>query len=117
MHDLEGPEAMGRGESDYAPHLRELLSHPHVVEVLDALSHGPVTLADLRSHVPAGRRGLEVALRIVAARGLVAKEGNGSWDIDAPGITVYRQTGRGRLVVGALSRFSAWTTMFDGPTP
>jgi DNA-binding transcriptional ArsR family regulator len=116
MQDLEGAESMGGGESDYAPDLRELLSHPHVVEVLDALSRGPMTVARISAHVPAGRRGLEAALRIVAAHGLVAKEGNGSWDTDAPGNTVYRHTGRGRRVVDALSRFSAWTTMFDGST-
>ena len=37
------------GESDSQLNLRELVSHPHVVEVLDALSHGPMTLAEIRS--------------------------------------------------------------------
>ena len=32
------------GESDSQLNLRELVSHPHVVEVLDALSHRPMTL-------------------------------------------------------------------------
>jgi hypothetical protein len=50
------------GESDSAATLRELLSHPHVVEILDALSHGPMTFASMRTHVHAGRRALVVAL-------------------------------------------------------
>jgi hypothetical protein len=115
MRDVDGgPQSLGGGESDWAPNLRELVSHPHVVEVLDALSHGPMTLADMRSKVHAGRRGLAAALRIVAARGLVAKEDNGSWDTNAVGNTVYRHTDRGRRMVETLSRFSVWTTMFDG---
>jgi hypothetical protein len=64
--------------------------------------------------VPVGRRGLAAALRIVAARGLVAKDDSGSWDTDAPSNIVYRHTDRGRRIVETLSRFSAWTTMFDG---
>jgi len=72
------------GESDSVANLRELVSHPHVVEILDALSHGPMTFARIRTHVHAGRRALVVALRLVAARGLVTKNDNGSWDSDAP---------------------------------
>jgi DNA-binding HxlR family transcriptional regulator len=109
-----GPESTGSGDSDSAPNLRELVSHPHVIEVLDALSHGPRTVADIRSIVRAGRRRLAVALRIIAARGLVIKDDDGSWDTNAPGNTVYRQTARGRQIVEALSHFSVWTAMFDG---
>ena len=93
--------------------LRELVSHPHVVEVLDALSNGPMTLADIRSQVPAGRRALTMALRLVAARGLVTRDDAGSWDADAPTHVVYRYTDLGRLVFASLSRFSFWTTLFE----
>jgi DNA-binding HxlR family transcriptional regulator len=102
------------GESDSAANLRELVSHPHVVEVLDALSHGPMTFASMRTHVHAGRRELVVALRLVAARGLVTRNDNGSWDSDAPVDVVYRHTDVGRRVVETLSRFSMWTNIIPG---
>jgi DNA-binding HxlR family transcriptional regulator len=100
-------------EPDPASNLRELVSHPHVVEVLDALTHGPMTCAELTSHVHVGRRGLAAALRLVAVWGLVTRNDNGSWDTDAAVDVIYRHTDLGRLVVEALSRFSTWTTMYD----
>jgi DNA-binding HxlR family transcriptional regulator len=93
--------------------VRELVSHPYVVEVLDALSGGPMTLADLRASVPSARRGLTVALRILAAHGLVAAAGGGSWDNIARGNTVYLHTDRGQALFETLSRMSAWTTMLE----
>jgi DNA-binding HxlR family transcriptional regulator len=93
--------------------VRELVSHPHVVEVLDALSSGPMTLADLRASVPSARRGLTAALRILAAHGVVTAGDGGSWDNIARGNTVYRYTDRGRALFETLSRLSAWTKMFD----
>jgi DNA-binding HxlR family transcriptional regulator len=101
------------GESDSASNLRELVNHPHVVEVLDALTHGPMTFTDLNSRVHAGRRGLAAALRLVAARGLVAMNRNGNWDSDAPVDAIYRHTELGRLVVERLSHFSVWTAMYE----
>jgi DNA-binding HxlR family transcriptional regulator len=93
--------------------VRELVSHPNVVEVLDALSDGPMRLADLRASVPSARRGLTAALRILAAHGLVSAADGGSWDNIARGNTVYRYTDRGRALFETLSRLSAWTTMLD----
>jgi DNA-binding HxlR family transcriptional regulator len=93
--------------------LRELVSHRYVVEVLDTLSHGPMTLADIRSSIHAGRRELAAAVRLVAARGLVTRSDTGSWDTDASPNAVYRHTDLGRVVFEALSRFSFWTTVFD----
>jgi DNA-binding HxlR family transcriptional regulator len=93
--------------------LRELVSHRYVVEVLDALSHGPMTLADIRSSIHAGRRELAAAVRLVAARGLVTRNDTGSWDTDASVHAVYRHTDLGRAVFESLSRFSFWTTVFD----
>jgi DNA-binding HxlR family transcriptional regulator len=101
------------GKPDAVPELRELVSHPHVVEVLDALSHGPMTLAGLRSTVPARRRGLATALRLLAARGLVTRSDAGTWDVYAPHHAVYRHTDLGRMVFASLSSFSFWTTIFD----
>jgi DNA-binding HxlR family transcriptional regulator len=102
------------GESDSVANLRELVSHPHVVEILDALSHGPMTFASMRTHVHARRRALVVALRLVAARGLVTKNDNGSWDSDTPADVVYRHTDVGRRVVETLSRFGMWTNIIPG---
>jgi DNA-binding HxlR family transcriptional regulator len=113
MRDATGPESIGDGERISAFDAREVVSHPHVVEVLDALRHGPMPLADLRSYVGAGRRGLALALRIVAAHGLVAKNDTGSWDAVAPNNTVYWHTDRGRRIAEQLASFSVWTSMLD----
>jgi DNA-binding HxlR family transcriptional regulator len=102
------------GESDSAANLRELVSHPHVVEILEALSLGPMTFASMRTHVHAGRGAVAMALRLVAARGLVTRNDNGSWDSDAPVDVVYRHTDVGRRVVETLSRFSMWTNIIPG---
>ncbi|HKP40531.1 methyltransferase family protein [Mycobacterium sp.] len=101
------------GESDSVPNLVELVSHAYVLEILDALSRGPMTLADLTTHIHAGRRGLAAALRLVGARGLITRNDNGSWDIDGPVGTVYHHTDLGRVVVEALSCYSLWTAMYD----
>jgi DNA-binding HxlR family transcriptional regulator len=102
------------GESDAVPNLRELVSHAHVVELLDALSIGTMTFADLRPHVRTGRRGLAAALRLVGARGLVTRSDNGTWDTEPCFGAVYRLTDRGRRVVEVLSKFSVWTAICDG---
>jgi DNA-binding HxlR family transcriptional regulator len=96
------------------PNLLELVSHRHVLEVLDALTDGPMALAELRTHVHAGRRGLAAALRLVGAGGLVARNETGSWDTEPPADAVFRHTDLGRMVVEALTCYSLWTAMFDG---
>src|SRR5262245_48196907 len=101
------------GEPDSVPNLRELVNHAHVVELLDALSHGPMTFAALQPHVRTSRRGLAAALRLVGARGLVTRTDNGTWDTQPPVDAVYRHTDLGRRVLEALSRFSVWTAMYD----
>jgi len=101
------------GEPDSVKSLCELVNHAHVVEVLDALSYGPMTFRELRSDVGAGRWQLVAALKVVAARGLVSRTENGSWDT-APAVdAVYRHTDLGRQTFDALSRFSVWTAMYD----
>jgi DNA-binding HxlR family transcriptional regulator len=105
------------GESDSETNLRDLVSHPHVVEVLDALSDGPMALADLVHRTHAGRRGIATALRTLGARGLVSKSRAGSWDTKAPAGTVYRLTVRGRAIVDVLSRFAVWASIVEGHDP
>jgi DNA-binding HxlR family transcriptional regulator len=109
----EGQESIRSGWSDSESNLRELVSHPHVIEVLDALRRGPMTLAEIRSRVPAGRRGLASALKVVATYGLVTRTEGGSWDVEAATNALYRHTDLGRLTVDTLSRFSVWTAMFE----
>jgi DNA-binding HxlR family transcriptional regulator len=101
------------GKPDAVAELRELVSHPHVVEVLDALSRGPMTLADIRSRVPVRRPGLATALRLLAARGLVTSSDAGTWDVHSPHHAVYRHTELGRMVFASLSSFSFWTTIYE----
>lgn len=93
--------------------LRELVNRPHVVETLDALTHGPMTFSELRSYVRRGRRGLSDALRSVAARGLVTRTDSGSWDTKPPADTIYRLTEAGAQVVDELSNFTVWTAIYD----
>jgi DNA-binding HxlR family transcriptional regulator len=101
------------GEPDAVKNLCELVNHAHVVEVLDALSSGPMTFRELRAQVGAGRRGLVATLRVVGARGLVTRSEDGSWDI-APSVdAVFRHTDLGAQVLDALSRFSVWTAIYD----
>jgi len=100
-------------EPDSVPDLLELVSQAHVLEVLDALTRGPMRLGDLRTHVHARRRGLAAAFRLLGARGLVTRNDHGSWDTDVPADVVYRLTDLGRVVVEALSCYSLWTAMYD----
>jgi DNA-binding HxlR family transcriptional regulator len=100
-------------EPDPVPNLLELVSHAHVLEVLDALTDRPMAFAELRTHVHAGRRGLAAALRLVGARGLVTRNDSGSWDTEAPADAVFRHTDLGRVAVEALSCYSLWTAMYD----
>ncbi|WP_353374404.1 hypothetical protein [Mycobacterium sp.] len=93
--------------------LRALVSHRYVTEVLDALSNGPMTRADIRSSINGGRREVGAAVRLVAARGPVTRNDTGSWDTDASVDATYRHTDLGRAVFESLSRFSFWTTVFE----
>jgi DNA-binding HxlR family transcriptional regulator len=93
--------------------LRQLLGHPNVVEVLDVLSDGPLTLADMKARTAASRRALAVALRVLVAHGLVSASDSGTWDSITRGHRVYRHTDHGAAVVEALSHFATWTTLFE----
>jgi DNA-binding HxlR family transcriptional regulator len=101
------------GEPDAVKNLCELVNHAHVVEVLDALSRGPMTFRELRAQVGTGRRGLVAALSVVGARGLVTRTEDGSWDTEPSVAAVFRHTDLGGQVLDALSRFSVWTAMYD----
>ena len=101
------------GEPDAVPYLRQLVNQAYVVELPDALSHGPMTFAALQPQVRTSRRALAAALRLVGARGLVTRTDNGTWDTQPPVDAVYQHTDLGRRVLEALSRFSVWTAIYD----
>ena len=95
--------------------LRELVSQPYVVEVLDALSSGPMTVQQLRSAIPRGRRGISRVVRDLVVCGLVNSGAAGSRDDLAAADMRYQHTEHGRLVVRMLTSFSVWTILYDGP--
>jgi hypothetical protein len=103
---------MGNGEPDSLHDLRDVLSHPYVVEVLDVLWQRAMTLAEISSGVPAGRRGLAVALQVAAAHGLVTRTDSGR-SAGSSINPVYHHTDLGRLTVDTLSSLSVWTAMFE----
>ncbi|PBC39172.1 hypothetical protein CJ179_37725 [Rhodococcus sp. ACS1] len=95
--------------------MRELVNHPHIVEMLDALSLRPQTATALGARARLRPRPLMAALRILAARGLVAGDRGGSWDTRAPHPTTYWLTDRGRRTADLLSSFWVWTALYARP--
>jgi hypothetical protein len=90
-----------------------MISRPHVVEVLDILTQGPVAAATVRAQIRGNRRAFERALRALAAGAVVTAGDGGTWD-NAPGRDrLYQLTDRGRQVVQELSRWPVWTAMLD----
>ncbi|WP_433715816.1 winged helix-turn-helix transcriptional regulator [Nocardia sp. CA-084685] len=91
--------------------LRELVSHRHVVEVLDALSSRPHVIAELATTIAGRRSALIPALRVLAAHGLITSASPGSWDrppTDAIGLT-----SRGVDTVASLSYLAVWTALYE----
>ncbi|BBY65115.1 hypothetical protein [Mycolicibacterium helvum] len=94
-------------------HLRELVSRPYLVDVLDVLTAGPMTIAQMQSALPGARRAVVQVLRDLVVTGLIvggtpgSRDGMGSYD------ERYQCTARGRSVVALLSRFSIWTALYD----
>lgn len=88
------------------------MSHPQVVEILDALSEGPHSVRDLTRVVGARRRAVSAALRVMAADGLVRADHRGSWD-EPLAADVVRLTGRGEAIVDSLSRFEVWMALYE----
>lgn len=107
-----------RREPDALPsvrELRELVNHPHIVEMLDALSPRPQTATTLGARVRLGRRALLVALQILAARGIVAGDRGGSWDTRAPHTSTYWLTDHGQRTADLLSSFDVWVSLYERP--
>ncbi len=94
--------------------LRRLVGRPHVLELLDALSSGPMTIREMQSALPAARREIATALRDLVVVRLVTRAKPGSWDDMGSADTRYRHTELGRVAVRMLSRFSVWTSFYDG---
>ncbi len=95
------------------PELRDFVSYPCVVELIDLLSHSPVTLAEIGANIAARRRRVVSALRFAAAHGLVGTRDGGSWDDTAPKNALYILTDSGRQLLDTLSREARWASLFD----
>jgi len=94
-------------------YLRGLISRPRLVDLLDVLAAGPMTVVQMRAALGGGRQGVSRALRELMIGGLVAGDMPGSRDGSAPAGERYHHTERGRAVVGLLSRFSVWNSLYD----
>ncbi|WP_158896127.1 winged helix-turn-helix transcriptional regulator [Amycolatopsis anabasis] len=91
-----------------------LVSQPCVVEVLDALTEAPRTLADLHRQVRASRRTIASALRLLAAEGAARRRGHcGSWDSRPPPSIRYELTATGRDLTRQLDRLEVWTALYQ----
>ncbi len=94
-------------------YLRDLVSRPRLVDLLDVLAAGPMTVVQMRAALGGGRRGVRKVLRELMIGGLVTGDTPGSRDGSALAGERYQHTERGRAVVGLLSRFSVWTSLYD----
>ncbi|TGD87294.1 hypothetical protein BayCH28_12940 [Mycolicibacterium sp. CH28] len=102
----------GVGLGGHREQLRDLVSRPHLVDVLDVLSTGPMTLPQMGAVLPRGRRGIARALHDLVLRGLVTGE-PGSRDHVAAAHERYRCTARGQTIVALLSKYSVWAALHD----
>ncbi|MEV4237704.1 hypothetical protein AB0J47_21300 [Nocardia sp. NPDC049737] len=93
--------------------LRELVSHPHVVEVLDALSSRPHAIAELATTIAGRRSALIPALRVLAAHGLITTDNPGSWDRPLTLTDTVGLTSRGVDTVASLSYLAVWTALYE----
>lgn len=101
-------------EWEHLTALRELVGRPHVVEVLEALRGGPMTVAEMGSTLPRSRRNAGQVIRDLMLAGLVAGSTAGSRD-DPPAGERYQHTERGRDVVRMLSSYAVWVSLHDQP--
>jgi hypothetical protein len=92
--------------------LRELMSCPYVLEVLDALGSGPLAVAHLVRLVHAGRRTVGHALHALAVEGLVGRHDGGSWDTRPSAETRFALTAGGHALVEELWRPDVWTDLY-----
>ena len=92
--------------------LRALLSRPYVLEVLDALSTGPLTAAALVRLVHTGRRTIRLTLHALAVEGLVARQHGGSWDTRPDPDTRFTLTPAGHALVNHLWQPDVWADLY-----
>ncbi|MFI6367868.1 hypothetical protein ACIBG0_34590 [Nocardia sp. NPDC050630] len=93
--------------------LRELVSHRHVVEVLDALSNRPHVIAELATTIAGRRSALIPALRVLAAHGLITTDSPGSWDRPPTATHAIGLTSRGVDTVASLSHLAIWSALYE----
>ncbi|WP_327144766.1 winged helix-turn-helix domain-containing protein [Nocardia sp. NBC_01327] len=93
--------------------LRELVNHRGVVELLDLLAQEPQTVDELRGALGMRRQGAARVLRVLAAHGLVATDGVGSWDESLQFQGPIRLTESGWRTVEMLSDFAVWVELYE----
>lgn len=92
--------------------MADLLSRPYVLEVLDSLAAGPLTVAGLVRQVHAGRRTVRRTLHSLAVEALVRRLDGGSWDALPNPDTRFALTAAGRALVDDLWQPDAWTDLY-----
>lgn len=92
--------------------LRLLAERPFALEVLDEVSSRPLTVGDLSETLRCSGRAASLAVRALAAFGLVTCHQAGSWDNHSSGQT-FRPTQRGRRAAAALSHFQVWVALHE----
>ena len=92
--------------------MADLLSRPYVLEVLDALAAGPLTVTGLVHQVRAGRRVVRCTLHSLAVEALVGRHDGGSWDTLPNSDTRFTLTAAGRALVDELWQPDSWTDLY-----
>ncbi|PPJ36543.1 hypothetical protein C5E45_19130 [Nocardia nova] len=92
--------------------LRLLAERPFALESLEALSTAPLTVTELAGTLRCSGRTASLALRAVAAFGLVIGHEPGSWDNHCA-CQRFTLTTRGRRAVAALSHFPVWIALHE----
>jgi DNA-binding HxlR family transcriptional regulator len=106
---------------DVVARLLPVVSQRYAVDILDAQAERPCTYADLRTSLRARRRGLDRAIRILAAQDAIRRPAHtGSWDRRAPSRTQYDLTATGQHLADQLAQLDTCTAIYEyqlyGPT-
>ncbi|MFF0452811.1 hypothetical protein [Nocardia africana] len=92
--------------------LRLLAERPFALESLEALSMRPLTVTELAHTLRCSGHAASLALRAVAAFGLVIGHEPGSWDHHSA-CQHFQLTTPGRRAVAALSHFPVWVALHE----
>ncbi|HJQ44773.1 MAG TPA: hypothetical protein VJ870_00420 [Amycolatopsis sp.] len=101
-------------DGDLDPVLADLLACPLAIILVDTLAIGRLSLRELRALARVGRRATEAALRVLAARQLIARCGVlGSWDARPELATRFELTDLGRQLARQLQEVELWVAIYE----